>query len=92
MASDPILLLLDEVMAGLNSIEIQRFLDLIKKINSDNNITILIIEHVMSAINKLSDKIVVLNYGEKIAEDVPEKIVNNKLVIKVYLGEEGQDA
>jgi branched-chain amino acid transport system ATP-binding protein len=92
LATDPILLLLDEVMAGLNSVEIQRFLELIKKINRDNNITILIIEHVMSAINKLSDKIVVLDYGEKIAEDIPEKIVNNKLVMKVYLGEEKQDA
>jgi branched-chain amino acid transport system ATP-binding protein len=92
LATDPILLLLDEVMAGLNSVEIQRFLELIQKINNDNNITILIIEHVMNAINKLSDKIVVLDYGEKIAEDVPEKIVNNKLVIKVYLGEDKQDA
>jgi len=92
LATDPILLLLDEVMAGLNPVETQQFLGLIQRINNDNNITILIIEHVMSAINKLSDKIVVLNYGEKIAEDVPEKIVNNKLVIQVYLGEEEQDA
>jgi len=92
LATDPTLLLLDEVMAGLNPVETQRFLELIQRINNDNNITILIIEHVMSAINKLSDKIVVLNYGEKIAEDVPEKIVNNKLVIQVYLGEEKQDA
>jgi len=92
LAADPILLLLDEVMAGLNSVEIQQFLGLIQRINNDNNVTILIIEHVMSAINKLSDKIVVLNYGEKIAEDVPEKIVNNKLVVQVYLGEEEQDA
>jgi len=92
LAADPVLLLLDEVMAGLNSVEVQQFLGLIQRINNDNNVTILIIEHVMSAINKLSDKIVVLNYGEKIAEDVPEKIVNNKLVVQVYLGEEEQDA
>ena len=79
-------MLLDEVMAGLNSSEVVAALSLIKEIN-DRGITILMIEHIMHAIMGVSDRIIVLHYGRKLAEGTPEVISNNKEVIEVYLGE-----
>ena len=88
LATNPKLLLLDEVMAGLNPTEIQDIIGLIKRISSDMGITLLIIEHNMKAIMALSERIVVLDYGAKIAEGPPEEIVRDEAVIKAYLGEE----
>lgn len=86
LATKPELLLLDEVMASLTTTEMTQSLDLIRKIR-DKGITVIIIEHVMKAIMGLSDRIIVLHHGEKIAEGTPTEIATSKTVIKVYLGE-----
>jgi len=86
LATKPELLLLDEMIAGLNPTEITQALDLIRKIR-DKGITVIMIEHVMKAIMGVSDRIMVLHHGEKIAEGTPREIATSKTVIKVYLGE-----
>jgi len=85
LATKPELLMLDEFMAGLNPTEIAMGIGLIRKIH-DQGMTIFMIEHVMKAIMDVSDRIVVLHHGEKIAEGIPEKIAANQMVIDVYLG------
>jgi branched-chain amino acid transport system ATP-binding protein len=85
LSTNPSIILLDEVIGGLNPTESLEMLDLIKKIRGQG-ITILMIEHVMKAIMGVSDRIMVLNYGSKIAEGSPEEIVVNPDVIKAYLG------
>lgn len=85
LSTHPSILLLDEVIAGLNPTEAMEMVDLIRKIQ-ESGMAILMIEHVMKAIMGLSDRIIVLNYGEKIAEGSPDKIVSNPLVIEAYLG------
>lgn len=86
IASSPKLLLLDEPMAGLNPTEMTSFLEIIRKVNSQG-ITVLIVEHVMRAIMGVSDRIIVLSAGTKLAEGEPNSILENKDVIEVYLGE-----
>ena len=88
VSADPEILLLDEVMAGLTPLETQDIMSLIRTIN-ESGVTIIAIEHVMEAIMSLSDRIVVLNYGRKIAEGTAEAIANDPAVIDVYLGEAG---
>jgi branched-chain amino acid transport system ATP-binding protein len=87
LATDPTLLLLDEVMAGLRPAEVEEVITIIRKIN-ERGITIFLIEHIMQAIMSLSDLIAVIHYGKKIAEGQPEEIASNEQVIKAYLGEE----
>jgi branched-chain amino acid transport system ATP-binding protein len=87
LATKPELLLLDELMAGLNQTEITQAMDLVKQIR-EKGITIIMIEHVMKAIMNVCDRIIVLNYGKKIAEGTPQEIVNSKIVVEVYLGEQ----
>jgi branched-chain amino acid transport system ATP-binding protein len=87
LATDPKLLLLDEVMAGLRPAEVDEVIAIIRKIN-ERGITIFLIEHIMQAIMSLSELIVVIHYGKKIAEGKPEEIASNEQVIKAYLGEE----
>jgi branched-chain amino acid transport system ATP-binding protein len=77
--------LLDEVMAGLNFTEVVQVIELVKKIRN-KGITVFMIEHVMKAIMEISDRIIVLHHGEKIAEGPPEEIAKSQEVIKVYLG------
>src|ERR1700693_3246483 len=83
---DPELLLLDEVMAGLNPTEIESAMELLRQINRDG-VTLFVIEHVMKAIMGISDRLVVLHYGKKIAEGQPEEIAESPEVIEAYLGE-----
>ncbi|NIN94842.1 MAG: ATP-binding cassette domain-containing protein [Anaerolineae bacterium] len=86
LATEPELLLLDELMAGLNHTEIAEALELVARIR-DQGTTIFMIEHVMKAIMSACDRIMVLHHGEKIAEGTPQEIASSKTVIEVYLGE-----
>jgi branched-chain amino acid transport system ATP-binding protein len=85
LATNPKILLLDELMAGLNQTELMETMDLVKKIQG-KGITIIMIEHVMKAIMNICNRIIVLNYGKKLAEGTPQEIANSKTVIEVYLG------
>jgi len=85
LATEPRILLLDEVMAGLNPAEIDQAVALVKKL-SGRGLTIVIVEHVMRAIMAVARHIVVLDHGQKIAEGTPKEIVENPEVIRAYLG------
>jgi branched-chain amino acid transport system ATP-binding protein len=86
LGTKPALLLLDEVMAGLTPSEVKGAIELIRSLRT-GELTIIVVEHIMDVILSLCDRIAVLDYGQKIAEDVPDKVVNNPDVIKAYLGE-----
>lgn len=86
LATRPELLLLDESFAGLNPSELNESIEIIKHIK-ERGITIMIIEHHMKVIMSISDRIVVINYGQKIAEGSPREIRDNPLVVEAYLGE-----
>jgi branched-chain amino acid transport system ATP-binding protein len=87
MAGEPALLLLDEPAAGLNMRETAEMSELIGRIRQ-MGITVLIVEHDMTLVMEISDEILVLSYGRKIAEDTPRNIQKNSEVIRVYLGDE----
>jgi len=87
LATGPALLLLDEVMAGLNPTEIETIIGLVRSIH-ESGVSILLIEHNMRAVMALSQRIVVLSFGERIAEGAPAEIANHPKVVEAYLGEE----
>lgn len=87
LAIRPTLLLLDEVLPGLNPKEMEQTLEMILRIKEELALTIFIIEHNIRALTRLCSHIIVLNYGEKIAEGSPREVVTNPLVIQAYLGE-----
>ncbi len=87
LATRPRLLLLDEVMAGLNPAELAQMLETLKRIRG-GGVTLLVIEHIMAAIMTISERILVLHHGEKIAEGRPKEVAHDKRVVDAYLGEE----
>lgn len=87
LAAQPYLLLLDEVLAGLNPSEIGQMVEIVKAIRSERDITIIMIEHVMHAVMNVSDRIVVLDYGRQLAEGTPQEVAENPKVIEAYLGD-----
>ncbi len=86
LATEPRLLMLDEAMAGLTPIELREMIGLIRKVR-EKGVTLIIVEHVMEAVMKLSHRVVVINSGKKIVEAPPREIVTNREVIQAYLGE-----
>ena len=87
LATQPRLLLLDEVMAGLNPTELVAMIDLVRRLHAEG-LTLIVIEHVMAAMMRLAQRIVMLHHGDKIAEGTPREIASDRRVIDAYLGEE----
>jgi len=87
LATEPRLLLLDEVLAGLNATEARDALDLLRQLRKSRSLSIIVIEHVMKALMQLSERIIVLHDGLKVMEGIPAEVANDPRVIKAYLGE-----
>ncbi len=88
LATDPKLLLLDEVMAGLRPTETDRIVEILKELNRDTGLTILLIEHVMRAVMALAARVLVMHHGAAIAQGTPGEVVRDRAVIDSYLGAE----
>lgn len=88
LATNPKLLLLDEVLSGLNPVEIEKAVNLIKNLSGSFNLTIIWIEHIMQALLNVCNRFVVLNYGSKLMEGRPDEVVSDERVIEAYLGRE----
>jgi branched-chain amino acid transport system ATP-binding protein len=86
MALEPKILLLDEPTAGMNPQESQIFIDFIKRLVSERDVSVMLIEHDMKVVMSVSERVTVLDQGEKIAEGTPDQIKSNKRVIEAYLG------
>jgi branched-chain amino acid transport system ATP-binding protein len=91
MAAEPQILLLDEPFAGMNPEETERAVEMVRGIR-ERGVTVLLVEHDMAAVMRISDRIVVLNFGTKIAEGTPVEIQRNEAVIEAYLGREDEEA
>ena len=89
LATNPVVLLLDEPFAGMNHDETMKAVAMVRKLR-ERGLTILLVEHDMPAVMKISDRIVVLNFGQKIAEGTPSEIQRNEQVIEAYLGVEDE--
>jgi branched-chain amino acid transport system ATP-binding protein len=88
LATEPRLLLLDEVVAGLRPTEVDRLVGVLKELNRDSGLTILMIEHVMRAVMALAGRVLVLDHGTAIAEGTPDAVVRDPAVVQSYLGAE----
>jgi branched-chain amino acid transport system ATP-binding protein len=88
LATEPKLLLLDEVMAGLRPTETDRMVEIVRRLNREDGITILLIEHVMRAVMSVAQRVLVLHHGAAIAEGTPEAVVRDPAVVQSYLGAE----
>ncbi len=91
LASNPKLLLLDEPAAGLNPVEVEEFIELLRRIKEKRDLTILLIEHRLKVVTTLSDKVFVLNFGELLTEGTPEEVQGNPKVIEAYMGEDEEE-
>jgi branched-chain amino acid transport system ATP-binding protein len=87
LASGPELLLLDEIAAGLTPGELLELMDFVRQIRDKRGITIIVVEHVMKMIMGISDRVAVLQYGQKIAEGTCDEIAKDEKVVEAYLGE-----
>jgi ABC-type branched-subunit amino acid transport system ATPase component len=88
MAGQPRLLVLDEVMAGLNDAELEASIQIIRTIRDQFNVTIIWVEHVMKAVMSLAERTVVLNFGEVLTEGLPQAVMRHPAVVEAYLGQE----
>jgi branched-chain amino acid transport system ATP-binding protein len=88
LATGPRILLLDEVMAGLRPTEVDRMVQVLRDLNAQRGVSLLVIEHVMRAVMALSLRVIVMHHGEIIAEGTPDEVTRNPAVIECYLGEE----
>jgi len=91
LATQPRLLLLDEAMSGLTPLETAAAVQLVRRIHDELGVTICVVEHVMEVVMPLSQRVVVLDYGVKIAEGPPQQVVRDERVVAAYLGERGRD-
>ena len=87
LAAEPLLLLLDEVLAGLTPREVEEMLRVIERVRSERGVTVIMVEHLMHAVMNVADRVVVLSFGRKIAEGSPEEVASNPVVVEAYLGD-----